>query len=71
MKYLIVITFTIFILSSCDDAFLNSGDTIRKEYTLEDFTELYIEDVFDIFLIQDTICKIELEASKNNKKNKR
>ncbi|MBI9053654.1 MAG: DUF2807 domain-containing protein [Bacteroidales bacterium] len=65
MRNLLLIIFIIFTLSSCDDALFNSGDTISMEYELDDFSEIYIEDIFDVFLIQDTICKIELIGGSN------
>lgn len=60
--YLIIITIVLFV--SCDDLF-NSGDTTTKEYKLEDFSEIYIEDVFDVYLAQDTVCNLTLEGGSN------
>jgi len=60
--YLMVIAIALFV--SCDDLF-NSGDIITKEYELEDFSEIYIEDIFNIFLVQDTICSLKLEGGSN------
>jgi hypothetical protein len=35
------------------------------KYELDDFNEIYIEDIFEVVLIQDTICKIELVGGSN------
>jgi len=65
IKICLLFIFAIFTISSCDDALFNSGDIITKTYELEDFNEIYIEDIFDVFLVQDTICKLELEGGSN------
>jgi hypothetical protein len=57
--------FSLILILSCDDALFDSGIIVTKEYKLEDFSEIYIEDIFDVFLIQDTICKLELEGGDN------
>jgi len=63
-KYLLFII-VIFTISSCDDALFNSGNIITKTYELKNFNEIYIEDIFDVFLIQDTICALKLEGGSN------
>jgi hypothetical protein len=57
--------FSLILILSCDDALFDSGSIVKKEYKLEDFSKIYIEDIFDVFLIQDTICKLELEGGDN------
>lgn len=64
MKNLIYILFLLLVFS-CDEAFLNSGDVILKNIEIEEFNELYIKDIFEVFLIQDSVCKIEVKAGSN------
>ena len=61
-KYLIIL---LVILTSCNDALFDEGDIVSKNYDLDEFNEIYINDVFDIFLIQDTICKLKIEGGSN------
>ena len=61
-KFLFII---LVFLSSCNDALFDAGDIITKEFVLDEFNEIYINDVFDVFLIQDTICKLKLEGGSN------
>ena len=53
------------LLFSCDDTLFNAGSTITKSIEIDDFDEIYVADIFEIFLIQDTICKIEVKAGTN------
>jgi len=62
-KYLYILLFLSAI--SCDDALFNSGDIITKNIEITDFNEIYIEDIFDIYLIQDSVCKIEAKGGSN------
>lgn len=64
LKHIIIIISVVFTLS-CDDALFDSGKTIRKTYELENFSEAYINDVFNVFLIHDTINKLELKGGEN------
>lgn len=64
MKNFIYIIF-ILLTISCNDILFNSGDTITKEIEIEYFKEVYIEDIFDVFLIQDTICSIKVKGGSN------
>lgn len=50
---------------SCDNAFMNSGDVNRVDVPIEEFTELFINDVFEVYLYQDTICKLSIEGGDN------
>ena len=61
-KYLIIL---LVILASCNDVLFDAGDIITKEFVLDEFNEIYINDVFDVFLIQDTICKLKIEGGSN------
>lgn len=64
IKNIIIVVFVILTLS-CDNALFNSGKTIKKSFYLGDFSEVYINDVFNVFLIQDTVTKLELEGGEN------
>jgi len=57
MRKFIYILFLLFIIS-CDE----SSDIISKSIEVSDFDQMYIEDIFDINLIQDTVSKIEIIA---------
>lgn len=61
-KYLFII---LVILTSCNDALFDAGDIITKEFKLDEFNEIYINDVFDVCLIQDTVYKITVEGGAN------
>lgn len=64
MKFRFYITFILlaFTISSCDDEWFSAGKVIQKEFSVEEFTRLYIEDNFEVYFIQDTTCKIIVEA---------
>ena len=64
MKKIIYIIL-LFFLFSCDDALFNEGSVITKNIEISDFKEIYVNDIFEIYLIQDTICKIEVIAGSN------
>jgi len=55
----------IFLITSCDDALFNAGSIITKNIEISDFDKIYVEDIFEIFLIQDTVCKIEAKGGSN------
>jgi hypothetical protein len=55
----------LFFLFSCNDALFNAGSIITKNIEISDFDEIYVEDIFEIFLIQDTVCKIEAKGGSN------
>lgn len=61
-KYLFIL---LVILTSCNDALFDTGELISKEYALDEFNEIYINDIFDVFLKQDTICKLKIEGGSN------
>ena len=46
---------------SCDE----SSDIITKNIEISNFDQMYVNDIFDINLIQDTVCKIEIIAESN------
>lgn len=50
---------------SCDNTFMNSGDIIRIDVPVDKFTELFINDIFEVYLYQDTICKLSIEGGNN------
>ena len=62
MKNIIYIILVLFIIS-CDDTWIDAGDIVRKEIKVNEFSKLVINDNFEIFFIQDTLCKIEVEAA--------
>lgn len=62
-KYLYILL--ILVSMSCDDAFFNAGNVITKNIEIEKFSKIYIEDIFEIYLIQDTVCKIEVKGGSN------
>ena len=64
MKITIYI-FLLFLLFSCDDALFDAGSIITKNIEISDFDEIYVEDIFEIYLIQDTVCKIEVKGGSN------
>ena len=58
------------ILSACNkenqfDCFKSTGKIINSERQLNDFKELEIDDVFNVFIAKDTINKIIIEGGKN------
>lgn len=61
-KFLFII---LVFLSSCNDALFDAGDIISKDYALDEFNEIYINDIFDVCLIQDTVCKLQIEGGDN------
>lgn len=62
-KYLYILL--ILVSVSCDDALFNSGDIITKNIEIEKFSKIYIEDIFEIYLIQDSVCRIEAKGGSN------
>ncbi len=61
-KFLFII---LVISTSCNDALFDAGDIISKDYALDEFNEIYINDIFDVCLIQDTVCKLQIEGGSN------
>ena len=53
------------IITSCNDTLFNSGDIISKDYNIDEFNEIYVNDIFDIYLIQDSVCKINAKGGNN------
>ncbi|NOQ27443.1 MAG: hypothetical protein GQ564_18935 [Bacteroidales bacterium] len=64
MKNVIYIVLLLFIFS-CDDAFLDKGNIVTKTIEISEFNEIYIKNIFEIHLIQDTLCKIEAKGGSN------
>jgi len=65
LKIYILFILVTLIIYSCDDQWLSSGKIIQQEFKITSFTTLFIEDNFDIYLIQDTVCKVVVEAGEN------
>ncbi len=63
---LIVLIFFI-VINSCkkDDFITNSGEVIKKEFLLDDFTQLEINKYFNVYISDDTINKIIIEGGEN------
>lgn len=57
MKKYIYILFLLFVIS-CDEP----SDIVTKNIEISDFNQIHVNDIFDINLIQDTVCKIEIIA---------
>ena len=64
MKNIVYILF-LFIFFSCDDALFDKGPVVTKQIETDDFREIYVEDIFDIYLLQDTVCKISVKGGSN------
>ncbi len=58
-KYIYIIFF--FLTLSCDDP----SDIITKNIEIRNFNQIYVNDIFDINIIQDSTCKIEIIAESN------
>lgn len=59
-----------FVFLSCNkdplfDCFENAGDKTHKILLEEAFQYLCIDDVFNVYLIQDTVCRLEAEGGSN------
>ena len=65
MKKLIYIFVLLFAFISCDDTLFNAGDTITKEIKTSYFKEIYVDDIFDITLIQADTCIIKAKGGSN------
>jgi hypothetical protein len=62
----IILTLTIFCFTQCKDEFLNSGDTVTKEFRItEPFNNIEITADFDIELVQDTVNKAIVTCGEN------
>jgi hypothetical protein len=44
---------------------MDKGSIVTKNIEISEFNEIYIEDIFEIYLIQDTVCKIEAKGGSN------
>lgn len=61
-RTIIIFLVTIFMCIACSEEWIDPGKVIREEINITEFKKLVIKNNFDIFLYQDTICKIEIEA---------
>lgn len=61
-RFYILLILLAFTILSCDDEWFSAGKVIQKEFSVEEFNRLFIEDNFEVYLIQDTTCKIIVEA---------
>ncbi|HAN17233.1 MAG: hypothetical protein A2X13_00110 [Bacteroidetes bacterium GWC2_33_15] len=61
----IYIILLLFIVTGCDNTLFNSGDISRLDTPVEEFTEVYINDIFEVYLYQDTVCKLSIEGGSN------
>ncbi|PLX23422.1 MAG: hypothetical protein C0597_01060 [Marinilabiliales bacterium] len=52
-------------ITSCDEALFNAGDIETKSIEVSSFKEIYIDDIFEVYLIQDTTCNIEAKGGNN------
>ncbi len=50
---------------SCDDALFNAGDEVTKEIEISYFKEIHVNDIFEIYLIQSSECKITAKGGSN------
>jgi len=64
-KFLIILTLTIslFACQKASDCFSSSGKEITIEQVLTEFDSLYVNSVFNVELIQDTINKISITGN--------
>jgi len=65
MNKVYILILIIIAITSCQkatDCFSNSGKEIVVEQTLGDFDSLYVNNVFEVELIQDTINSISIEG---------
>jgi len=65
MRALVYIVLLMFILNGCESTLFNSGDISNLDVDVDEFTEIYINDIFDVYLYQDTVCKLSLEGGSN------
>lgn len=62
----IILTLTVLCFTQCKDEFLNSGDTVTKEFRItEPFNNIEITADFDIELVQDTVNKAIVSCGEN------
>ncbi len=65
MNRLIYILILFLALISCDDALFNAGNIVTKEIEVSYFKEIYVNDIFEIYLTQSDECKIEAKGGSN------
>ena len=65
MRHLYFILTLIIATLSCDSTFMSSGDTNKIDITIDQFTEIFVNDIFDVYLYQDTTCKLSIEGGDN------
>lgn len=62
--------FLFFLLTACKkeslfDCLKGSGKTITEERIVDDFTKIEVKNIFNIYLLQDTITKVRIKGGKN------
>lgn len=62
-SFLVLIFFIIFSCQKASDCFKSSGKEITIEKTLNNFDSLYVNDVFEVELTQDTINSISITGN--------
>jgi len=65
MRRFIYVLVLCFAIISCEDALFSAGERITKEIEISYFKEIYIDDIFEIYLIQDDSCKIKAAGGSN------
>lgn len=61
MRNILIILFAILILS-CDEIWLDTGDTTEREIELNEFKDIFINDIFNVYLSQDTVYKAVIKG---------
>ncbi|MGM0408421.1 MAG: GIN domain-containing protein [Bacteroidota bacterium] len=61
----IVFLIPILILFSCDDNLFNEGEIINQEVKTDDFHQIEINDIFDVYFYQGTNNKINVRGGSN------
>lgn len=61
----IIFLIPILIIFSCNDTLFNKGEIISKTIIKDDFYEIEINDIFDVYFYQDTINKVVAKGGSN------
>lgn len=61
----IVFLIPVLILFSCNDTLFNKGEIISTVIKTDDFNEIEINDIFDVYFYQDTINKVVAKGGSN------
>ncbi|MBE9466817.1 MAG: DUF2807 domain-containing protein [Bacteroidetes bacterium] len=67
MQKIFLLILLFFTVNSCkkDNCILNSGKLVKKEFILDDFSQLEINKYFNVYITDDTINKIVIEGGEN------